>query len=165
MKKRIAFLFLLTLSSLVAYGQSTITPYHQRNDFLMTTPGALKFGLYGYDNPALLSYVRQPDVLFTWSDRTAPWDEFKRWGLFMGFPNFGFGTIHEQTPAGNSAEYALSFAGGNRFISSGLSYNWTRASTAILDKSSLLTSGVLIRPCPRNSFGVTWTQAINTSGY
>jgi protease IV len=165
MKKQIALSCLLMFSNIIAFGQSTITPYHQRNDFLFTSPGALKFGLYGYDNPALLSYVRQPDILFTWSDRTAPWDEFKHWGLFIGMPSFGFGTVHEQTPVGRSAEYAISFAAGNRSVSTGISYNWTRASTPLLDKSSLLTSGLLVRPMQYVSVGAQYTLALNTKGW
>ena len=66
--------------------QSTFAPYYERNSFLFTSPGALKFGLYGYDNPALLSYVHQPDLLITWNDAGNP---AQPWGLFAGIPNAG----------------------------------------------------------------------------
>jgi protease IV len=157
-------LFCLVLTS-IAFSQTSIEPYHQRNDFLLTSPGALKFGLYGYENPALLSYVRQPDLLLTWSDATAPWTEFKRWGLFLGIPNVGFGTVHEKTPIGHYADYRISVASGDRTLSSGISYGWTIADDPSLDKSSILASGILYRPLPYFSAGMTLTEAINTEGY
>jgi hypothetical protein len=49
-----ASIFIFTVYC-AALAQSTFTRYHDRNDFLLASPGALKFGLYGYDNPALLS--------------------------------------------------------------------------------------------------------------
>ncbi len=165
MKRYILIVVISIFVFLPLLSQSTIIPYHQRNDFLIASPGALKFGLYGYDNPALLAYVRQPDILIRWSDKTAHWSEFKRWGLFMGLPHLGFGTIHEQSPLGHCAEYSLSFAGGDRTFSSGFAYNWTRATTASLDKSSLLTFGTLARPNDFISVGTQYVHAINTKGW
>jgi protease IV len=142
--------------------QSTITPYHERNDFLFTSPGAMKFGLYGYDNPALLSYVRQPDLVFTWNDAN---DSTNRWGMFFGIPNAGFGMIREKIGGIAVADYHLSFAAGDRTLSTGISYGWTVANDPALDKSSLLTLGTLFRPLPFISAGATYTSALNTKGY
>jgi protease-4 len=142
--------------------QSTITPYHERNDFLFTSPGAMMFGLYGYDNPALLSYVRQPDLLITWNDASDP---ASRWGMFLGLPSVGFGTVHEKISGGTIADYHLSLAAGDRTLSAGISYGWTVTDNPALDQSSLLTLGTLFRPLPFISTGVTYTSALNTKGY
>ena len=163
--KYTALLLLCLVITSTVIAQTSITPYYERNDFLFTSPGAMKFGLYGYENPALLSYVRQPDILLNWSDATAPWTEFKRWGLFIGVPNIGFGTIHEKTPVGHYADYRLSLSAGDRTLSSGISYGWTITDNPLLDKSSLLTTGVLYRPLPFVSAGMTLTEAMNTKGY
>jgi protease IV len=146
----------------VANSQSTFTSYHDRNDFLLASPGGLKFGLYGYDNPALLSYVRQPDILFTWNDARAP---INRWGMFVGVPNAGFGMVREKVGGTTVADYRLSLAGGDRTFSTGLSYGWTITDNPLLDKSSLLILGTLCRPLPFVSAGVTYTSAMNTKGY
>ncbi len=145
-----------------ALAQSTFTPYYDRNDFLLASPGALKFGLYGYDNPALLSYVRQPDILFTWNDVKAPTN---RWGMFVGLPSAGFGMVHEKFGGATVADYRLSAATGDRTLSTGISYGWTIANNALFDKSSLLTLGTLFRPLSFVSAGVTYTTALNTKGY
>ena len=142
--------------------QSTITPYYERNSFLFTSPGAMKFGLYGYENPALLSYVRQPDILITWSDASYPTN---RWGLFAGVPYAGFGMVREKFDGVTVADYHLSLAAGDRNFSTGISYGWTITENPLLDKSSLLTIGTLFRPLPFLSAGVTYTSALNAKGY
>ncbi len=165
MQRSLSLFLLIILVPIALLAQSAITPYHERNDFLFTSPGAMKFGLYGYDNPALLSYIHQPDVLFTWSDATANWSEFKRWGLFIGIPHVGFGTVHEKTPIGHYANYSLALAVGDRTLSTGITYGWTRAGNPTLDKSSILTLGTLYRPLPFVSAGVMYTGALNIKGY
>jgi protease IV len=145
-----------------AIAQSTFTPYYDRNDFLLASPGALKFGLYGFDNPALLSYVRQPDILFTWNDAKAPTD---RWGMFVGLPSAGFGMVREKVGGATVADYRMSLAMGDKTLSTGISYGWTIANNESFDKSSLLTLGTLFRPFPFVSAGVTYTDALNTKGY
>jgi len=162
MKRSIAVsIFMLSFYCTVV-AQSTFTPYYDRNDFLLASPGALKFGLYGYDNPALLSYVRQPDILFTWNDANAP---INRWGMFVGLPSAGFGMVHEKIGGVSTADYHLSLAMGDKTVSTGISYGWTIANNPSLDKSSLLTLGTLVRPMSFVSAGVTYTGALNTKGY
>ncbi|MCX6122725.1 MAG: signal peptide peptidase SppA [Ignavibacteriales bacterium] len=162
MRPKILFALLSIIIVNIALAQSTITPYHERNDFLFTSPGAMKFGLYGYDNPALLSYVRQPDLLVTWNDASDPTN---RWGMFVGVPSAGFGMVREKIGGVAVADYHLSLAAGDRTLSTGISYGWTITDNPTLDKSSLLTLGTLYRPLPFISTGVTYTSALNTKGY
>jgi protease-4 len=122
----------------------------------------MKFGLYGYDNPALLSYVRQPDLLMTWDGAGNP---THRWGLFAGIPYAGFGMVREKIDGATVADYHFSLAAGDRTISSGISYGWTTTDNPDFDRSSLLTLGTLFRPLPFISAGITYTSAINTKGY
>ena len=84
---------LLALSVCAVQADTEIPPYHSQHDFLLAPPGGMGFGLYGYTNPALLTYVERTDILFTWSDADGEWDDFKRWGLFTAIPspNLGFG--------------------------------------------------------------------------
>ena len=155
-----AVLSLLFADSLPA--QSSITPYYERNDFLFTSPGAMKYGLYGYDNPALLSYIRQPDLLVNWNDGGDP---THRWGMFIGVPNVGVGTIRENSSGVTVTDYYVSLAAGDKTLSTGISYAWTITDNPSLDKSSLLTLGALYRPLPFISAGATYTPALNTKGY
>jgi protease IV len=164
--KRICSLFVLFCSIPISvFAQSSVTPYYSRNDFQLASPGAMKFGLYGYDNPALLSYVREPDLLFTWSDQTGKWNDFNRWGLFAAVPHFGFGVVHNHTAIGNTTNYTLSLGAGDRSFSSGISYNWTGTSNTALDKSDLVSLGALARPMPFLSVGANYTSAVHVKGW
>ncbi|MFA5833774.1 MAG: signal peptide peptidase SppA [Bacteroidota bacterium] len=165
MKRILALFTLLFLSTVPLFTQSNITPYFLRNSFQFTSPGALKFGLYGFDNPALLTYVRQPDLLFTWSDKGASVNNFDRWGLFAAVPNVGFGVVREKLLSDYVADYTISMGGGDRSMSAGISYNWTTTNNLLLEKSDLLTLGALARPMPFVSIGANYTSAINVKGW
>jgi len=162
MKRCIAALIIAISIYCAAAAQSSVTPYYGRNDFLLASPGALKFGLYGYDNPALLSYLRYPDLLVTWNDGTDP---THRWGLFAAGSHCGFGMVRQKTDGTHVTDYRLSLGGGNRTFSTGIAYGWTITDNPLLDKSSLLILGTLFRPGPYTSAGITYTSAINTKGY
>ena len=162
MRRIVLFVLLSFIIENTVPAQSAITPYYERNDFLFTSPGAMKYGLYGYDNPALLSYVRQPDLLVTWNDASYPTN---RWGLFVGLPGAGFGMVHEKNNGFTAADYRISLAAGDRTLSTGISYGWTISNNPALDKSSLLTLGTLYRPVRYVSAGVTYVSALNTKGY
>jgi protease IV len=162
MKRCIAVSIIVFSICYAAVAQSNVTPYYDRNDFQLASPGALKFGLYGYDNPALLSYLRHPDLLVTWNDGADP---THRWGLFAGVPNAGFGMVREKIGGIAVTDYRLSLAGGDRTLSAGAAYGWTITDNPLLDKSSLLILGTLYRPLPFISAGITYTSALNSKGY
>jgi protease-4 len=167
MKRMLLFFTLLCLVVISSFAQVTsqITPYYIRNDFQFTSPGALKFGLYGYDNPALLSYVREFDALFAWSDKGSRAFDFDRWGLFAAAPNFGFGVVREKLLSDYVADYAISFGAGSRSFSTGISYHWTSTNNPLLDKSDAVTLGALMRPMPFVSVGANYTSAVNVKGW
>jgi hypothetical protein len=67
----------------------------------------------------LLSYIRQPDILFTWNDASAPTD---RWGMFVGLPSAGFGMVREKVGGATMVDYRLSLTMGDKTLSTGISY-------------------------------------------
>lgn len=154
-----ALIFFL-LFSLPLIGQPMIPPFHSHHDFLMTSSGAMKFGLYGYDNPALLTYVHQPDFYFTWSDQNGSFGDFNRWGIFAAIPNLGFGMIQHETPLGSVTDYRLSSAFGGRSLSAGMGFGWSGGNTDTFGREKLLTAGVLIRPNKYFSVGAAGYQTL-----
>ena len=84
--------FILINSSSIA--QSSFPSYYEQNKFNLASPSVLKFGLYGYDNPALLSLQPSADLLFTWSDRTGEWNDLNHWGFFFAAPSVGFSVVN-----------------------------------------------------------------------
>lgn len=161
--KLINFLTLLFLiSACSVYAQSEIPRYHTQTDFLLASPGGMGVGLYGYANPALLTYVHQPDLMFTFSDAFGKWHDFNRWGLFAAIPNSGFGMIHEEKASGSVNDYRCSFALGNKMTSFGMGYGWSSGDTQAFNRASLITLGSLVRPIPQLSIGISGIAA--TSG-
>ncbi|UCF78274.1 MAG: S49 family peptidase [Candidatus Eiseniibacteriota bacterium] len=162
--KVLVLLVLLSACSFTAaLGESTIPPYHGYTDFLLASPGAMGPGLYGYTNPALLTYVHGPDLLFAWSDDTGEWNDFDRWGLFAGVPNLGFGAMHRETEAGRVTDYRLSHALGNRSASFGIGYGWSTGDTDIFNRTNVVTLGMLHRPASKLSIGISGVFSTSTS--
>ncbi|NLZ43898.1 MAG: hypothetical protein GX894_03490 [Clostridia bacterium] len=67
--------FILTILPVLAMVQILLAPAAVQaalplhHDLAPAPAGAYQYGLYGYDNPAALIYLHQPDYYFTWSNR------------------------------------------------------------------------------------------------
>jgi protease-4 len=157
-----AIFFSLLIPSLVL-GQGKYPSYYQQSDFLLTSPGAMTFGLYGFDNPALPSLLREPDFAFLWTDQTGRWNDFNHWGFFAAAPHVGFGLIHQKIGSLYVTDYRLSLASGNRTLSFGIGYGWSTGYTRTFNRSSLVTIGSLFRPGFFLSLGLVGTFGMQSS--
>ena len=83
------FLCYLLVANAVS-AQSPFISYAERTKFALAPSGALDIGLYGYANPALLSYVEGLEQGVAWSDSNST----QSWGLFTAMPRLGFGMIN-----------------------------------------------------------------------
>lgn len=153
MKQISTFVLLILFFVPFVYPQNSFPNYHSQTNLSLTSPGAMKFGLYGYDNPALLNYFHQPDILFMWNDEGKKWNDFNRWGLFTAVPNVGFGLIHERRGDIEITDYRLSFAQGDKNASFGLGYGWSTGDNNYFNRTNLITIGTLIRPIKYISVG------------
>lgn len=168
--KRLLILFVLTIATTdLAFGQiGAIAPYHSQNSFQLASPGALGVGLYGYENPAMLNYLHQPDLMFAWNTNSgyvrAPWNNPNQWGLFIAVPHLGFGVIHNKVPGLNAAinDYRISLGFGDKTFSSGFGYGWSTGDRSLFQRQNVFTSGMLIRPIRFASLGLMTSWA--TSG-
>jgi protease-4 len=145
----------LLLIALAGTAGATIPDYHTHANYLLASPGAMGVGLYGYVNPALLTYLHQPDLYFAWSDAKDDWSDLAGWGFFGGFPglNLGFGTIKDETAVGSSYDYRFSFGMGKPASSFGIQYNWSAGSNRTLNRSNFFGIGWLGRPIRYLSIG------------
>lgn len=159
-----ALVFFLFLATTAVVGQTPYPSYFKQNDFLLAPPGAFKFGLYGYDNPALTSLLREPDFSLLWSDQNGKWSDFNRWGVFAAAPGVGFGLVHEKTGAHYVTDYRVSLSMGNRTLSSGIAYGWSSGYTTLFNRSSLVTVGSLYRPTRFVSVGFIGTLSTQSMG-
>ncbi len=157
---RILLLPLLVLFSCSAnFAQEGFSSFYDRNDFLLTSPGAMKYGLYGYDNPAQLTYVDNFDLMFAFSNRYNKLSELKNWGLFTAISNVGFGVVHNRIDNYTINDFKLSLAAGNRNISFGIGYGWSTGNKNIFKRTDIITLGTLIRPIKYLSVGLTGTSS------
>ncbi len=153
---KLLFFFLL-ISQSISNAQPGFVNYHSRNDFLLTSPGAMKFGLYGYDNPALLTYIRQPDLMFAWSDATGKWSDFSRWGLFSAMQNFGFGLIRQKEAGKSVTDYRISLGFGDKTTAFGLGVGWSAGDLKYFQRRKIISVGSLFRPIPYLSIAAMGT--------
>ncbi|MDE3057031.1 MAG: signal peptide peptidase SppA [Bacteroidota bacterium] len=153
--------FLLNLAAITfLFAQPAIHSSYYQNDFSMTSPGAMKYGLYGFDNPALLNYLDSPDLLVTWSNPPSFLGNINRFGFFGALPHFGFGVVKQRGPIFYATDYRISLSSGNRAASMGLTYGWTNSDDPFKDYSNILRIGALFRPNVYASVGLIGTAAL-----
>lgn len=155
----ISFIVLTT----IALSQKSFMSYYEMRDFYHSSPGAFKYGLYGYQNPAITSYLHDADMLFMLSENGSNFGTFDRWGIFTGSPNSGFGFLHDTRDGNSVTDYRLSFATGGRIFSLGLGYGFTGGDKSAFERSNIVYLGGLLRPIPQLSIGLTQTWAIDNT--
>ena len=162
------FLFacLLLVSSREGRAQEEAFPsYHSLGDIQASAPGALRYGLYGFDNPAMLAPQERSDLAFILSDGGGSWNDFQRWGLFAGLPGFGFGMLHDGRGEFSVTDYRISLAAGDRSGGFGIGYGWSGGEGAdTLGRRSHLTLGLLSRPNRYVSVGLSGAVAFSGGG-
>jgi protease-4 len=142
------------LFTVLLHAQQSLTNYYSINQYGLTSPGAMQYGLYGYDNPALLTELSGPDLFITWSNKTGSWNSLDNWGLFAAIPNLGFAVVNSRLPNVSINNYKLSGSLGNDAFSFGLSYSWNTGDEGAFNASNLYTLGSLIRPNQYLSIGL-----------
>lgn len=128
--------------------------YYNEEQFGLTSPGAMKYGLYGYVNPAILADIDQGNIYFAWTDAAGKWSEFNNWGLFASIPNLGFDIVHQDIFGDQVTNYKLSAAFGSRAFSYGIGYGWSNGNASGSLLSDVYTLGVLVRPNRYLSLGI-----------
>ena len=140
------------LCCLLAFGaakaQSPFIPYAERAEFALAAFGGLDLGLYGYANPALLSYVEGVEQGVAWSDSNST----QSWGLFTAMPGLGFGMVNGR----RDREYRAGLSSGDRNFSLGVGMGWGSVRHVVL--------GGIWRPGPRLSVGGTFTSTFADEG-
>lgn len=144
---------LLGFASLTAQSGAPSSYYY--NDFNPAPSVALKYGLFGFDNPAALTKSDQLDMLFAWSDGNKAKGYGKRWGAFLTAPNVGFGAIHNATPLGTVTDYSFSLAGGSEAMSVGAGYHWSTGDQDALRRTNQFALGMTTRPNDYLSLGAS----------
>lgn len=152
-------LSLCLLLPFAAVAQPTFPGYMSTKDLSGTSPGSFRFGLLGYDNPALLAVLHQPDAAFVWVDQATGRPDATRWGLFTAVPHLGYGMVRTARGDTSVTDHRLSFGFGDRTFSAGVGYGWSSGDRALLNRSNSWTLGLLLRPDRHVSLGLVGSAA------
>ncbi len=161
---RLNLILILILISSYTMAQNGVPSYDQQKIFQLAPPGALKFGMYGFDNPATLRYADHPDFYFTMSDAIGRWDEFNHYGAFFATTNFGAGFIHQKASIGEITDYRLSTSWGDKTMSGGFGVGWSTGATEEYQRTTFATLGTLYRPNEYISFGLVGARSFKNAG-
>jgi protease-4 len=164
MKKIILALFLL--SSVFAFSQEntgkSFISYYELSRYMPNSPGSFKFGLYGFQNPALLNYNVSPfDMVFTANDFGGDITNFNDWGLFYGAENSGFGALTTKRNGRHITDYRYSIGFGDEVFGLGAGYGFSGENKSFFGRSNIWQLGTLIRPTSFLSIGATYLRAID----
>lgn len=162
MKKYLLVVLLLIATNLVAQQRSFLT-YYQLTPYMQTAPGAFKFGLYGFDNPAITSYLHNGDMQF--SIITKEMNGITPWGLFTGGKNGTFGVIRGGDDKGYLADYRYGFSFGDPKFSMGFAYGFVGGDKSRFGRSNTLHFGALSRPFEYLSLGGFMTYSLDKEEY
>ncbi len=166
--KRIFFVTALVILAIPVSSQPGFEDYHRRNEFLLASSGAMKLGLYGFDNPALLNYQQHPDFMFSWSGE---YSGLSRRGLFFGLPSYGAWPATGLAIANHSVEdqrvtdYRLSTGFGSKTFGLGVSYNFSFRDTDFFERQNTFSMGTIYRPSTKLSLGFTGTTVSRFDHY
>lgn len=160
--------FLAITSFSFAQGKSFLS-YYELRDVYSVSPGSFRSGLYGFTNPAILSYNHAPlDIMLKASGQTGTIEDFNRWGFFMGAAQGGFGGLFtKQIDAngnlGQIADYRISSGFGDKVFNLGYMFGWSGGDGDEFNRSRVYGIGTIIRPFKELSFGAHWTKAWENS--
>ena len=162
MKKSIIVFFLLITTNLFAQQRSFLT-YYELVPYMQASPGAFKFGLYGFENPALTSYLHNADIQF--SILTKKVNGHTPWALLTGNPYGNFGFISSGDSLGYVVDYRYGFSFGKPNFSVGFAYGFVGGEKSRFGRSNTLHFGALSRPFEYLSVGGFFTYSLDKEDY
>ena len=148
-------LILIILGATNVFSQRNFLTYYELNDYLQASPGAFKYGLYGYDNPALLAYSDNTDMMLTMNSLNDNFDTFDNFGFFTRIGSLGFGMVQTTVNGKTIDEYRISKGFGSRKFSLGVGYGWSNGALGSFNRlDDMMYFGALYRPNQYFSLGI-----------
>lgn len=128
--------------------------HHDRNTFLPAPAAAFGDGLLGYANPAN-ARLAHGDARFVWQTRGANLTTLGDWGLFTGGRGTSFNLVRRRAGQVRTTDYRFNLGFGHRGLAGGLAYQWSSGDEAFFGLQNMISAGLIARPDPRISVGVT----------
>ncbi|NWF51259.1 MAG: S49 family peptidase [Ignavibacteriaceae bacterium] len=160
---RVLVLFFL-IFSIEIVPQNFFPSYFIQNDLAFSSPGSFRYGLNGYENPATLALLDQPDLIFSWNDADGSFLQMNHWGLFASVPGFGFGMVKTKAGGLSVTDYKLSAGAGNKKFNFGIGYGWSTGSKDFFLRKDFIALGTLLRLNSYISLGLSGNLPFNSKG-
>jgi len=157
---RIYFYITFSILFFFLFCKAEVPSFFGRNRFFPASPGAMGVGLYGYDNPALLTYLHQIDGAFFWTDELEKSRGLKEWMLCTALPHLGFCLNQQNYDTVSIKHYNFSGAFGNRSQGFGIGYEWYEKNDRFKFRD-IWKLGWLYRPVRFFSLGLTGSFAMD----
>ena len=168
MNKVLIILLIFVVSFISALSQTTqrsFLHYYQLRNISQTAPSAFKFGLYGFENPAVTSYLHDNDYLLLYSQNFNSSINDYNLGFFSGSPFGGAGLLYTRLGDNSVIDYRASFAFGDRNLALGLGYGFVGGDKSFFGRSNTIHAGLLSRSNPYLSIGISGTFALDKNEY
>lgn len=122
--KKMSFALLLAGFFLTTLFPQTSSGFFSRTDIGLVSPGAMRYSLYGYDNPAYLSAFKGNDLtIFGSSPLKNP--AYSRWGFISASQYSSFYLSHQEMNGKKVTDMAFNLAAGGRTFGIGAGYAWS----------------------------------------
>ena len=132
------------------YGR--IPSYYTNLDFNLTSPSTWATADGGYANPGVYPMMGGGESEFFWTDQNLDvLSGWKRWGLFLGGNNIGFGAIYNRTPdiegvgQFSVTDYRLALSGGIKSATLGMAYGWSGGDKDQFGRTRMIQLGTVQR--------------------
>ncbi|MCI0452092.1 MAG: signal peptide peptidase SppA [Candidatus Latescibacteria bacterium] len=133
-----------------AQGYGAIPSYYQSLDFNLTSPSAFTEAVGGFANPSIYPMMPGGEFEFYWSTFDEAFHDPKRWGIFTGLENLGFGANYAKLrlPTGDVSitDYRIAVGGGTKRSTFGLGYGWSGGDEGTFGRDDLIQAGLTLRP-------------------
>jgi protease-4 len=150
------FLFFIIFSIIAistVEAQSYGSSYFSRTDISATSAGAMRYGLYGYDNPAFLSAFKGNDITI-FGNSPIEDSKFSRWGFVTASKGFSFYFNQERESGRRINDYGINFSAGNEGFAIGAGYGWSNGDRSFFARDNFWQVGAFSRPVKYLSLSV-----------
>jgi hypothetical protein len=163
MKLIVAILFVLFAICGNIFSQEGFQNYHRSSQLVVASPGSFRYGLSGYENPAILGPLSFFDLRFYTSNPDEKANGYRQWSLFGGFPqNEGMGTMigihHERFEVDNATMLTFGNGYGSGNFSFGYSLGLAYTEGLAFQRNSILRLGAIHRPNEHFFYGAHVTS-------
>lgn len=160
----ICSIILLAFANTALFSQQlSFMSYRDLGIYQHTSPSGFRTGLYGFDNPALLSYNNTDgETMFAFTNPQLDGFNIKNWALFNQNGNFGSAMIRTEANGHTVYDYRFSLnLFKSQYSALGFSYGFVGGEKSYFKRSNSLGIGYLLRPNRYMSFSYYVNTALD----